>query len=83
MTLEAAEVLEHFQWKTDEEIEVYIRSNKDDLAEELADVFNWVLLMSRDVGIDIIEASHKKIEINEKKYPVEKAKGNAKKYTEL
>src|SRR3989304_9237412 len=72
LTLEAAEVLEHFQWKSESEIKEYIASHREELSEELADVFNWILLMSHDLGIDIIEASKRKIEINDKKYPVEK-----------
>lgn len=83
LNLEAAEVLEHFQWKSKEEIEQYSVDNKEELAEELADVFNWVLLLANDLNIDIVDASHKKIETNNKKYPVEKAKGRHTKYTDL
>ena len=83
LTLEAAEVLEHFQWKSESEIKEYIASHREELSEELADVFNWILLMSHDLGIDIIEASKRKIEINDKKYPVEKSKGRHTKYTDL
>lgn len=83
LALEAAEVLEHFQWKSPEEIKEYIKKNKDDIGEELADVFNWVLLLAHDLDIDIIKASDDKIAKNALKYPVEKAKGSHKKYTEL
>src|SRR3989344_2350493 len=75
LVLEAAEVLEHFQWKSAEEIEEYIKTHKGDIAEELADVFNWVILMAHDLDIDLLEAANKKIDKNGKKYPVEKAKG--------
>jgi len=83
LVLEAGEVLEHFQWKNPKEVEEYIKTNKADIGEELADVFYWVLLMSKDLGIDIKTALIKKLEKNEAKYPVEKAKGSHKKYTEL
>ncbi len=83
LVLEATEVMEHFQWKNKEEIEKYIKTNKDDIGEELADVLYWVLLMSHDLKIDILEALEKKIEKNEAKYPVEKAKGKHAKYTNL
>lgn len=83
LSLEASEVLEHFQWKSKEEIEKYVVEHKDDIGEELADVFNWVLIMSHDLGINISEASQKKIEHNEAKYPIDKAKGKHTKYTEL
>ena len=83
MMLEAAEVAEHFQWKSKEEMEEYVKRHKDEVGEELADVLYWVLLISNDLGIDIIDAFNKKMEQNEKKYPVEKSKGSHKKYTEL
>jgi dCTP diphosphatase len=83
LVLEAGEVMEHFQWKNKEEIEKYIVTNKDDIGEELADVLYWVLLMSHDLKIDVLEALEKKIKKNEDKYPVEKAKGKHTKYTEL
>jgi NTP pyrophosphatase (non-canonical NTP hydrolase) len=83
LSLEAAEVLEHFQWKNGKELEEYVKKHKDEIGEELADVFNWVLVLSDDIGIDIIKASEKKIAKNGKKYPVRKAKGTAAKYTKL
>lgn len=83
LVLEAGEVMEHFQWKSPKEIEEYVKTNKADIGEELADVLYWVLLMSHDLGIDIKEAALKKIEKNEAKYPVEKAKGSHKKYNQL
>lgn len=83
LTLEAAEVLEHFQWKTNEEIEQYIKSNKEDIGEELADVLYWVLLMSNDLDIDLVQAFDKKMEQNENKYPVDKARGKHLKYNKL
>lgn len=81
LTLEAAEVLEHFQWKNGDVLEKYVASHKEHLGDELADVLGWILLMSHDLGIDINEAMEKKIIQNSIKYPVEKAKGKADKYT--
>ncbi len=83
LCLEAAEVLEHFQWKSKEEIEEHIKTNKEHIGEELADVLYWVLLMSHDLDIDILDALDKKIQKNESKYPVEKAKGKHTKYNNL
>ncbi len=83
LVLEATEVMEHFQWKNDKEMQRYIKVNKQQLGEELSDVLYWVLLMSHDLGIDIMSAFKKKMSISEKKYPVSKSKGNHKKYTEL
>lgn len=83
LSLEASEVLEHFQWKNGEELKEYVEKHKENIGEELADVMYWVLLMSHDLDIDIIDALNKKIDGNEKRYSLEKAKGNHKKYTEL
>ncbi len=83
LVLEAAEVLEHVQWKNPEELKEHIAAKKHDIGEELADVLFWVLLMAHDFGIDLTEAFDKKMEVNRKKYPVEKAKGRHTKYTYL
>lgn len=83
LSLEAAEVLEHFQWKSSEEVESYIKSDKSKISHELADVLYWVLLMATDLDIDIECAFYEKMTKNEAKYPVAKAKGSHKKYTEL
>lgn len=83
LVLEATEVMEHFQWKNDKEIQEHVISHKEEIGDELADVLYWVLLMSHDLEIDIADALEKKIDKNEQRYPVEKAKGTAKKYSEL
>lgn len=83
LVLEAGEVMEHFQWKNKEEMEKYVETNKVEIGEELADVLYWVLLMSHDLKIDILDALEKKIKKNEDKYPVEKAKGKHTKYNKL
>jgi NTP pyrophosphatase (non-canonical NTP hydrolase) len=83
LLLEATEFLEHFQWKSPEEIEQHLKSNKKDIADELADVLYWVMLLSHDLDIDIINQYEQKMQENEAKYPIDKAKGSNKKYSEL
>lgn len=83
LSLEAAELLEHFQWKNPKEIKAYIKTNKSEISDELADVLYWVLLLSHDLGIDALAALDAKLKKNALKYPVEKAKGRHTKYTEL
>lgn len=83
LVLEAAELMEHFQWKNDAEIAAHLRANKTDVADELADVFYWVLLIAHDLDIELDEAVARKMKKNAKKYPVAKAKGNHKKYSDL
>lgn len=83
LTLEAAELLEHFQWRNGKELDEYVRTHKEEIGEEIADVLYWVLEISDVIGIDIKEALTKKLIKIEKKYPIDKSKGNHKKYTEL
>ncbi len=83
--IEAGELMELTQWKTTEEVEdalteIAFRSR---LSEELSDVFIYLLLIAERAGLDLIEEAQHKIDLNETKYPVEKARGNARKYTEL
>ena len=75
ISIEAAELLEHFQWGKDYDI--------DEVADELADVFNYAILMAIELDLDIDEIILNKIKKNAKKYPVEKAYGVSTKYTEL
>lgn len=82
VALEASELLEHFVWKTVEESEVYAREHKEELAEEIADVAIYLMLFCDRLGLDFLEIVDNKIEKNAKKYPISKAKGSAKKYTE-
>lgn len=83
LVLEATEVMEHFQWKNADEMKKHVIEHKEDVSDELADVLYWILLMSHDLDINVLEALEKKIKKNEDKYPVEKAKGSHKKYNEL
>jgi NTP pyrophosphatase (non-canonical NTP hydrolase) len=84
MVLEAAEVLEHFQWKSAQEVERYGREHRDEIADEIADTLKYLLQLADSLGIeDIIDAALKKLEKDAKKYPVEKARGKHTKYTEL
>jgi len=80
LQLEASEVLELFQWTKDNQM----KPGKDeDMADELADVLYWLIMLSNHYDIDLTQALHRKMDKNEKKYPIEKAKGKADKYTEL
>lgn len=83
LVLEATEVMEHFQWKNKEEMEKYVTDAKNEIGEELADVFYWLLLLSHDLNIDLLAALENKMKKNAEKYPVEKAKGRHDKYSDL
>ena len=83
LVLESTELLEHFQWRNGKELDEYIKTHKEEVSEEVADVIYWALRMGDVLGVDIKQVLEKKLAKIEKKYPVEKAKGNHKKYTEL
>ena len=84
LALEATEVLEHFQWKSSEEIEQYLKgAGGAQLSEELADVLYWVLLLAHDLGIDLDQAFRVKMVKNDAKYPIAKARGSHLKYDQL
>ncbi len=80
ISLEAAELLEVFQWSAEDTVCV---EKKDKIKEELADVLNYCILMADACGLDMDEIIENKIKRNNEKYPVEKAKNSAKKYNEL
>ncbi len=84
LLLEAAELLEHFQWKSQQEMDDLPKTKEfGDVKEEVADIYYWVLLVANDLNIDLEKEFLKKMKQNEKKYPIEKARGSHKKYTEL
>lgn len=83
LSLEAAELLEHFQWKNGQDITEHLAHHKEDVADEMSDIFYWLLLISHDNDIDLGKALISKMKKNVKKYPVDKAKGTKRKYTEL
>ncbi|MEN8151403.1 MAG: nucleotide pyrophosphohydrolase [Planctomycetota bacterium] len=85
IAIEAAELMELFQWKDAEEIRAFLAEpgGKERAAEEMADVLILLLSAADAIGVDLHAATLGKIAVNARKYPVEKAKGNARKYDEL
>ncbi|UTV87514.1 nucleotide pyrophosphohydrolase [Cobetia amphilecti] len=79
---EAGELLEIFQWMTEEQSKLATENNscKQRISEELADVFIYALMLANKTGIDIEDAVERKISINNNKYPISSSKGNAVKY---
>lgn len=83
LVLEATEVMEHFQWKSQKEALEHIKSHKSEIGDELADVLCYLLYLANDLRIDLKKAFLAKMKKNAKKYPVAKSKGRHTKYTEL
>ncbi|MDZ4655049.1 MAG: nucleotide pyrophosphohydrolase [Coriobacteriia bacterium] len=83
ISIEAAELLEVFQWSSDETVAEDVEKRRGEIEEELADVLIYALLLAHDTGIDPVAAIERKIAANDAKYPAEKARGSRAKYTEL
>ena len=82
---EASELLQHFRFKSAEEVDAMFKtgSKKQELTEEMADVFYFLLRLAQRYDIDLTSELDSKIKKNENKYPVSKVRGSNKKYTEL
>ena len=79
---EVAEIMEYFQWLTEKQSRNLPQDKLSEVSTELADTLIYLIRLSDELVIDLIKAAKRKIEVNQKKYPVDKVKGNAKKYTE-
>jgi NTP pyrophosphatase (non-canonical NTP hydrolase) len=77
LSVEAAELLEHFQWLTEHESLNLSASQHDQVALEMADVFIYLLRLADKLDIDLLEIARRKIVLNEQKYPAEKVRGKA------
>jgi NTP pyrophosphatase (non-canonical NTP hydrolase) len=83
LSVEVAELQEHFLWTSSIEMEGTIEASRSRIAEEIGDVLLYLIRLADKVGIDPVAAAQDKLALNGKRYPVEKARGNHKKYTEL
>lgn len=84
LAIEAGELMECFQWKTDDQVKEMISSpDRSKIIEEIADVGSYLLLLCDELDVDLFEAIEGKIQINASKYPIDKARGSSKKYTDL
>lgn len=81
MIVEAAELVEQFQWDTPTDSQMLTAEKREAVSHELADTFVYLLRIAEVLDIDLIAAANEKIDLNAKKYPVEKAKGSNAKYT--
>jgi NTP pyrophosphatase (non-canonical NTP hydrolase) len=79
LAVEAAEVLEHFQWMTDDESRRLEPARREEVALEAADVLLYLVQLADKLGIDLLDAARRKIAINASKYPVETARGSSRK----
>ena len=85
LSVEASELLELTQWLDDDQTEQKLKNDSflSSVSDEIADIFIYLLLVCDASGVDLLEAEHKKIKVNNEKYPVDRFRGTAKKYTEF
>jgi NTP pyrophosphatase (non-canonical NTP hydrolase) len=83
MIVEAAELVEHFQWLTPEQSQALDPKTRGKVAEEVADVLIYLTRLADVLGIDPLAAAFDKIQVNAAKYPIEKARGHNRKYDQL
>ncbi len=79
---EAAELIEHFQWVDGDTSHLLEEKTRTAVEEELADILIYLVRVADKLDVDLLQAAERKIEINDKKYPAEKVRGGARKYTE-
>ena len=82
LVVEAGELLEHFQWLTEEQSRTLGEDKRSEVAAEMADVLLYLLQLSNALEVDLLEAARSKLETNARKYPVERARGSSRKYDE-
>jgi NTP pyrophosphatase (non-canonical NTP hydrolase) len=83
LIVEAAELVERFQWLSPEESETLDSTRREQVRQEIADVLIYLTRLADLLEIDLLEAARDKLEINASKYPIEQARGNAAKYNEF
>jgi dCTP diphosphatase len=79
---EAAELIEHFQWMSEEQSRTLSQDKLDEIELEIADIQIYLLRLADKLSVDVMAAVEKKLEINARKYPADKVRGSSKKYTE-
>jgi NTP pyrophosphatase (non-canonical NTP hydrolase) len=83
LIVEAGELLEHFQWMTEEQSRALTPEKREAVGSEIADVLLYLIQLSNVLGIDPIKAAQAKIQVNSQKYPADRARGSSKKYDQL
>lgn len=83
VVIEAAELLELFQWSDAADSAAVVANKREQIADEIADVAIYLLFLADDLGIDLLQAIETKMDANARKYPVERSRGRSDKYTEL
>ena len=82
LTVEVAEIVEHFQWLTEQQSRELDSAKRDQVEHELADALIYLVRLADQLGIDLLDAAGRKLALNEARYPAERVRGSARKYSE-
>ena len=83
LSVETAELLEHFQWLTDEQSRMLTDEKKQQVGAEAADVLLYLLQLCDQLNLDLMDAARQKLVVNAEKYPIDKVRGSSRKYTDI
>ncbi len=83
LIVECAELVEHFQWLTDDQSKHLSEETLDEVSLEMADIMMYLIRLADKLDVDLLQSVERKIKLNAVKYPIEKSKGIAKKYNKL
>jgi NTP pyrophosphatase (non-canonical NTP hydrolase) len=82
LMVEASELAEHFQWLTQKQSQELPADKLEEVALEMADIFIYLMRLTEQLGVNLLDAVERKININEQRYPADKVRGSSKKYSE-
>jgi NTP pyrophosphatase (non-canonical NTP hydrolase) len=82
LSVEVAEIVEHFQWMTEQQSRDPGAAKRNEVEQELADALIYLVRLADQLGIDLLEAAERKLALNEAKYPADRVRGSSRKYSE-
>jgi len=82
LLVEVAEIAEHFQWLTEQQSRNLDADKREEVAHELADTLIYLVRLADQLGVDLLEATERKLVVNETRYPADRVRGSSKKYSE-
>jgi dCTP diphosphatase len=82
LSVEVAEIVEHFQWQTQQQSRELDAAKRQEVEQELADALIYLVRLADQLGVDLLEAAERKLALNEAKYPADRVRGSSRKYSE-
>jgi dCTP diphosphatase len=82
LSVEVAEIVEHFQWQTQQQSRELDGAKRQEVEQELADALIYLVRLADQLDVDLLEAAERKLALNEAKYPAERVRGSSRKYSE-